>query len=119
MIGCVLLAVLFLVSGSLHFLIPQVYLSIVPPYLSAPLTLVYLSGAAEFLCGTGLLVPATRRAAAWGLIALLIAILPANIYMATAHVAAPGIMGHRWAQWLRIPLQLPLIYWAWLYTRRR
>jgi uncharacterized membrane protein len=53
------------------------------------------------------------------LVILLIAVLPANIYMATAHLAAPGIMGQSWAQWLRIPLQAPLIYWAWLYTRIR
>jgi uncharacterized membrane protein len=119
MIGRVLLAVLFLLAGSLHFLAPQIYLRIVPPYLPAPLALVYLSGAAEMLGGAGLLIPSTRQAAAWGLIALLIAVLPANIYMATAHLAAPGITGQSWAQWLRIPLQLPLIYWAWLYTRKR
>ena len=119
MIVCVLLAVLFLLSGSLHFLAPHLYLRIMPPYLPAPLTLVYISGAAEILGGAGLLIPATRQAAAWGLVALLIAVLPANIYMATAHLAVPGIMGQSWAQWLRIPLQAPLIYWAWLYTRMR
>jgi uncharacterized membrane protein len=119
MVGYILLAVLFLLSGSLHFVAPQLYLRIMPPYLPAPLTLVYVSGAAEFLCGAGLLFPSTRRAAAWGLVALLIAVLPANIYMATAHLTVPGIMGHSWAQWLRIPLQAPLIYWAWLYTRIR
>jgi uncharacterized membrane protein len=118
MAGCILLAALFLLSGSLHFLAPQIYLRIVPPYLPAPLALVHLSGAAEVLGGAGLLVPSTRQVAAWGLVVLLFVILPANIYMATAHLAAPGIMGHSWAQWLRIPLQLPLIYWAWLYTRK-
>jgi uncharacterized membrane protein len=119
MIGRVLLAVLFLCAGSLHFLAPHVYLRIVPPGLPAPLAIVYISGVAEILGGVGLLFPATRQAAAWCLIALLIAVLPANIYMATAHLAAPGIMGQSWAQWLRIPLQAPLIYWAWLYTRIR
>jgi uncharacterized membrane protein len=119
MIGRVLLAVLFLFAGSIHFLFPQIYLRIVPPSLPAPLAIVYISGIAEILGGIGLLLPATRQAAAWGLVALLIAVLPANIYMATAHLAAPGIMGQSWAQWLRIPLQLPLIYWTWLYTRTR
>jgi uncharacterized membrane protein len=119
MIGRTLLAVLFFFSGCFHLMAPEPYLRIVPPYLPARLALVYLSGVAEILGGTGLLIPTTRRAAAWGLVALLIAVLPANIHMATAHLAAPGIMGHRWAQWLRIPLQLPLIYWAWIYTRRR
>jgi uncharacterized membrane protein len=118
MIGRILLAVLFLAAGSLHFFIPQLYLKVVPPYLPAPRLLVSLSGAAEILGGFGLLIPSTVRIAAWGLIALLIAVLPANIYMATAHLPAPGIMGQSWAQWIRIPLQLPLIYWAWLYTKR-
>jgi uncharacterized membrane protein len=119
MIGRVLLAVLFLLSGTLHFAAPQLYLRIMPPYLPAPLTLVHVSGVAEIFGGAGLLIPATRRVAAWGLVVLLIVILPANIYMATAHLPVSGIMGHSWAQWLRIPLQLPLIGWAWLYTRRR
>ena len=112
-----ILAVLFLVAGSLHFLIPQPYLRIMPPALPAPLALIYISGAAEIIGGAGLLLPATHRLAAWGLIALLIAVLPANIYMAAAHLPFPGIAGQSWAQWLRVPLQLPLIYWCWLYTR--
>jgi uncharacterized membrane protein len=118
MIGRIALAVLFVLAGSIHFLAPQVYLKIVPPYLPAHLPIVYLSGIVEILGGVGLLIPSTRQAVAWGLVTLLIAVLPANIYMATAHLPAPGIMGQSWAQWLRIPLQLPLIYWAWLYTRR-
>jgi uncharacterized membrane protein len=117
--GRILLAVLFVFAGSLHFFVPQAYLRIVPPSLPAPLAIVYLSGIAEILGGIGLLFSATRQAAAWGLVILLIVVLPANIYMATAHLAAPGIMGQSWAQWLRIPLQAPLIYWVWLYTRTR
>jgi uncharacterized membrane protein len=117
MIGRILLAVLFIVAGSLHFLHPDIYLKIIPPWLPAHLAILYISGAAEILGGLGLLLPQTRHAAAWGLVTLLIVILPANIYMATAHLPAPGIMGQTWAQWLRIPLQLPLIFWAWLYTR--
>jgi uncharacterized membrane protein len=117
MIGRILLAVLFLVAGALHFVIPHPYLKIMPPWLPNPRLLVQISGAAEILGGLGLLVPSTRQAAAWGLIALLIAVLPANIYMASAHLQFPGIMGQSWAQWARVPLQFPLIYWAWLYTR--
>jgi uncharacterized membrane protein len=118
MIGRLLLSTLFLAAGALHFIAPRLYLRIVPPGLPAPLALVYISGAAEILGAIGLLVPAARSYAAWGLVVLLIAVLPANIYMATAHLAAPGIMGQSWTQWLRIPLQIPLIYWAWLYTRK-
>jgi uncharacterized membrane protein len=117
MIGRILLAALFLIAGSLHFFLPAIYLKIIPPWLPVHLAILYVSGAAEILGGLGLLYPPTRQAAAWGLVALLIAVLPANIYMATAHLAAPGIMGQSWAQWLRIPLQFPLIVWAWLYTR--
>lgn len=119
MIGRSLLAVLFIVAGILHFVIPQVYLKIMPPYLPWHSALLSISGAAEILGGLGLLAPMliVRHAAAWGLVALLVSVLPANIYMATEHLPIPGIMGQSWAQWLRIPLQIPLIYWAWSYTR--
>ena len=116
MIGRIVLAVLFVVAGSIHFLIPQTYLNIMPPSLPEPFALVYISGAAEILGGIGLLSPVTRAFAAWGLVALLIAVLPANVHMAVDHARFASIP--LWVLWLRIPLQLPLIYWAWLYTRR-
>ena len=117
MLGRIVLAIFFIVAGSLHFLLPQSYLKIMPPYLPAPLLLVRISGAAEILGGFGLFVPSTRQAAAWGLIALLIAVLPANVYMFIVHnrfASSP-----LWALWLRLPLQLPLIFWAWLHARNR
>jgi uncharacterized membrane protein len=101
----------------MHFVLPQAYLRIMPPYLPSPWLLVSISGAAEILGGVGILIPFTRHFAAWGLVALLIAVLPANIYTATAHLPLPGLAGESWLQWVRIPLQVPLIYWAWLYTR--
>ena len=110
-----LLALLFIAAGSLHFLRPALYLAIMPPALPAPLTLVYLSGLFEVLGGLGLLPRATRAAAAWGLIALLIAVSPANLHMAMNPQLYPKIP--HWALWARLPLQLPLIAWAWLYTR--
>ncbi len=74
-----------------------------------------LSGAAEVAGGLGLLLPATRRWAAWGLLALLVAVFPANVYMVglatELHIPA-------WVLWARLPLQVPLIGWAWLYARR-
>jgi uncharacterized membrane protein len=70
MIGQAILAVLFVVAGSLHFLIPQVYLKIMPPRLPVPWLLVQISGVAEILGGGGLMVPFTRPIAAWALIAL-------------------------------------------------
>jgi uncharacterized membrane protein len=112
-----LLAILFIAAGTLHFLIPQTYVRIMPPYIPAHLLLVHISGACEILGGLGLVFsPPIRSLAAWGLVALLITVMPANIYMATDHASYPSIPA--WALYLRLPLQLPLIWWAWLYTRR-
>ena len=111
-----LLALLFIAAGSLHFLRPAAYLAIMPPALPAPRTLVYLSGLCEILGGLGLLPRATRVAAAWGIIALLVAVFPANLHMAFNPQLYPKIP--TWTLWARLPLQLPLIAWAWLYTRR-
>lgn len=108
-------AAIFLIAGPLHFVFTPVYLRIMPPWLPAPRFLVQLSGVCEFLGGLGLLYPPSRRFAAWGLIALLIAVEPANIQMALDHDRWRNIP--EWALWLRVPLQLPLIYWAWLNTR--
>ena len=116
MAGRMVMGVLFIVAGALHFVLAKVYLGIMPPLLPAPLLLVYVSGAFEVLGGVGLLVPATQRFAAWGLIALLVAVWPANVYMATIPEHFPSIPG--WALWARVPLQIPLIWWAWQYARR-
>jgi uncharacterized membrane protein len=113
----IILALLFIAAGLLHFLIPRTYVAIMPSYLPAHLALVYASGLCEVLGGIGLLVnPPLRKAAAWGLVALLVAIFPANLNMAVHHASFPSTP--EWALWLRLPLQLPLIWWAWLYTRR-
>jgi uncharacterized membrane protein len=116
--GRVILGCFFVGAGVMHFVIPDVYVRIIPPALPAPRLLVLVSGIAEILGGLGLLVPATRRAAAWGLVMLLVAVFPANIYTAVAHVPFAGFFGQSWVQWLRLPLQIPLILWAWRYTRR-
>jgi uncharacterized membrane protein len=112
----IVLAVLFVVAGTLHFVLTPAYMKIMPPWLPEPMLLVQISGAAEILGGVGLLIPATRVFAAWGLVALLIAVLPANVQMALDHARWPGIPV--WALWARVPVQVPLIWWAWLYTRR-
>jgi uncharacterized membrane protein len=117
MIGRIILAIFFIAAGCMHFLIPQTYIKIMPPFLPAPRLIVQLSGVAEILGGLGLFLPSTRQAAAWGLVALLIAVFPAHIYMVVDHTRFASIP--LWALWLRLPLQLPLIYWAWLYTARR
>ncbi len=116
-LGRIFLSIVFIGSGVLHFAVSDAYMKIMPPQLPQPLLLVQISGIAELLGGIGLLVDSTRRAAAWGLVALLIAVWPANVYMAMAHLNFPGVLGQSWAQWLRVPLQIPMILWAWLYTR--
>ena len=110
---------LYVVAGVLHFVVPGLYAQIIPPILPAPLALVYLSGVAEIAVGVGLLIPRTRRYAAWATIALLVAIFPANVYMATSMVAIEGLGGgdpSSTARWLRLPLQGVLILWAYWYT---
>ncbi len=107
-------ALVFILAGLNHFLRPQLYASVVPPYLPWPLVLVYVSGGLELLLGAALLVPATQTLAAWGLVALLAAVFPANLYMAQ-NAAAFGIAPV--FLWLRLPLQAVLMAWAYAYTR--
>lgn len=110
-----LMATLYTLAGLNHFRAPGFYLKIMPPYLPAPEFLVFASGVAEAGLGLALFFPATRVMAAWGIIALLIAVFPANLYMAQKGSAVFGIPD--WALLLRLPLQLLLILWAWAYTR--
>jgi uncharacterized membrane protein len=110
---------LYVVAGILHFVVPELYAQIIPPFLPAPLALVYLSGVAEIVVGVGVLIPRTRRYAAWATIALLVAIFPANVYMATSMVVVEGIGGgdpSPLIRWGRLPLQGVLILWAYWYT---
>lgn len=88
-----------------------------PPYLSAPLALVYLSGLLEVLGGVGVLAPRFRKAAGWGLIALLVAVFPANLYMVAASepFTAQGIP--LWLLYARLPLQFILIAWVYWVTQ--
>ncbi len=111
-----LLALLFIAGGINHFSNPDPYVAIMPPYLPAPLVLVYVSGAAEVLLGILLLVPRFQRLAAWGLILLLVAVFPANLHMAIHPELFPEIPPA--ALWLRLPLQGVLIAWAYLFARR-
>lgn len=118
MIGLVmkwLFGLLFVLAGAAHFLRPDVYLKILPPYLPWHLELVYLSGFFEILLGVLFLIPRFTVPAAWGLIALLIAVFPANLHMAQNPGLYPGISPV--LLWLRLPLQGVLIAWAYAYTR--
>jgi len=113
-----LLATLFYsLAGVLHFLRPAMYLKIVPPYIPFPLAMVHISGAAEIAGGVGLLIPIVRRAAAWGLIALLVAVFPANVYMATNPVESGAAALSAAALWGRLLLQPIFIWWVWWCTK--
>jgi len=118
-IGALLAAIFYVVAGTLHFIKPEPYLRIMPPYIPWHVAMVRVSGVFEILGGLGLLVSETRRAAAWGLIALLIAVFPANIYMATNPIEAAAVSIASVLRWGRLPLQLLLIWWLLWCTRPR
>lgn len=112
-----LAALFFTSAGVLHFLRPAMYLKIMPPHIPWPLAMVYISGAAEIAGGVGILIPPARRAAALGLMALLVAVFPANIYMATNPVEAGASALPPAALWGRLLLQPVFIWWAWWCTK--
>lgn len=104
------MAAMFFFTGSDHFLNPQRYLPMLPPAVQP--ALIYISGFCELAGATGLLLRRMRRWAAWGLLALLIAIFPANIYVALSGSIA-GLPSSTWYYWVRLPIQFIFIAWAW------
>jgi uncharacterized membrane protein len=106
------LAVFLVVAGANHFRNPAIYLGMMPPWLPEPELLVQISGVAEILGGFGLLVPATRRLAGWGVVALLVAIFPANLHVAMQG-SMPGLDVPVWVLWLRLPFQAVFLAWVW------
>ncbi|MDQ3749991.1 MAG: DoxX family membrane protein [Acidobacteriota bacterium] len=103
-------------TGINHFLNPAFYLRIMPPVLPAPLVLIYLSGVFQIALGVLLLIPKFTRFSAWGLIALLIAVFPANIYMAINPQLFPEFS--LTALYARLPLQLVLIVLMFWFTQK-
>jgi uncharacterized membrane protein len=109
-----LLGLLFALAGLYHFVKPAFYLRMMPPYLPWHLFLVHLSGLCETALGLLLLTPKYTRFAAWGLIALLVAVFPANLHMAFNPQLFPEFSPV--ALWLRLPLQALLIAWVYSLT---
>ncbi len=105
----------YVVAGFNHFINTRMYLKIMPSYVPYHQAMVYISGIMEILFALLLLPSATRHASAWLIVVMLIAIFPANIQMAIDFWRRHN--PYLWLAILRLPLQLPLIYWAWLYTR--
>jgi uncharacterized membrane protein len=109
------LAIFFVLAGVNHFVNSPMYVKIMPPYLPWHLFLVELSGLFEIALGVLVLLPRFTRIAAWGLIALLIAVFPANLHMALHTDLYPTIPAA--ALWARLPLQAVLIAWAYWYSK--
>ncbi|MFC4452849.1 DoxX family protein [Deinococcus sonorensis] len=105
-----LCAALFVGAGTLHLATPEPFERIVPAWVPSARAAVLLSGVAELLGGLGLLLPATRPAARWGLGLLLVAVFPANVEMAQHAQRFPV---PAWVLWARLPLQPLLLWWVW------
>ncbi len=115
MVFLYLMAAAYLAAGIYHFVQPGFYKKLMPNYLPYHIQLIYISGVCEILLGLLLLPASTRIFAAWGVIALLIAIFPANIQMAINFWQRKN--PHLWIALLRLPLQFLLIWWAYIYTK--
>lgn len=108
-----IMGLFYVIAGINHFLYPDFYKKMIQNFLPFPLAIVYLSGLVEIILGLGVCIPETRSVSAIGIVLLLIAIFPANINMA--------LHPQDWkysplALYIRLPLQLVLIYWAWILT---
>jgi len=113
-------AAFYVVGGLNHLMNPEFYVAIVPPGLPNPEWLNVISGLAEIVLGVFVLEPRVRVLAAWGIIALLIAVFPANLWVALANIGLPGGepgTGNAVFNWVRLPFQGLFIVWAWWYTR--
>ncbi len=109
-----LLGLVLLVTGTLHLVAPEPYESIVPHFLGSPTSWVYASGVAELACAVGLLLRRTRRWAGWATVALFVAVFPANVQMAVDALQGGG---DALLPLVRLPLQVPLVWWAWWSSR--
>lgn len=109
-----LMAILYILAGLNHFRNPGMYIRIIPPFFKNPKLLNTVSGLAEVILGILLMLSFTTKYAAWGIIALLIAIFPANFYMFQNKKASFGLP--KWILFVRLSLQIVLIVWAFQYT---
>ncbi len=112
-----LMALLLLCAGTTHFARPRLFVQIVPPVVPWPWAVVYVSGGVELLLGIGLLVPRLSRVAALGVVLLLAAVFPANVYHWLGNVRVDGMVAPGWYHAIRLPLQGLLIAWAFWLSR--
>jgi uncharacterized membrane protein len=115
------LAAFFTFAGAMHFVRPRFYEAIVPPSLEEMKEeIVAVSGVAEIAGAAAVLHPASRRLGRWWLLALLLAVFPANVHMAVNPEQVKGLDLNRiprWALWARLPLQPLAMFWVWRATR--
>ncbi len=110
-ISIIIISLFFIIGGIAHFVLIEKFISIMPSYLAYPRALVIISGVFELLGGMAILFPQTRKVAGYGLIALIIAVFPANINMALHPQQDPTIP--LILLWLRLPLQFIFIWFVW------
>lgn len=108
------MAFIYFIAGINHFKSPKLYIKIIPPYFPNPKALNTISGIAEIVLGIALCIPQLSGVAAWGVIALLIAIFPTHLYMYFDPKASMGLP--KWVLLLRMPVQFGLMFWAYQYT---
>ena len=114
-VSIIIMSLFYISVGFNHFIKPYWFLQIVPPYLPYKLELVYISGFLEIILGVMLLIPSARIYAGWGLIILLIAVYPANIYLAQTNGAAMNTTPL--IAWARLPFQFVFIALAYWHTK--
>ena len=108
-----LMAAMYIVAGSIHFIKPKAYTSIMPSYIPAPKSMVFWSGVAEIILGIGCCFAATRSLSLWGIILMLFVFLPVHIDMISNEKLQNKVPA--WFIWLRLPMQFGLMYWAYFY----
>lgn len=109
-----LMASIYIIIGFIHLIKPKAFMRIMPRYIPNHRELVYLSGVIEIVLGVTVCIAATKTYAAWGIIAMLIAFFPVHIYMIENKKASLGLP--KPVLYLRLLIQIGLIYWAYLYT---
>lgn len=114
-----LMAGFYFFAGINHFLQPELYIPLIPDYFPAKEFLNIIVGVAEVFGGMGLLIPQTKKIAAWGIVVLLIALIPSHIYFIQLGSCVEDVLcTPEWLGWLRLLIIHPiLIWWAWIYTK--
>jgi len=107
---------LYIAAGFNHFINPQFYLKIMPPWVPYHKEMVFISGVCEILFAMLLIFPSTRRLGAWGIILLLVAVFPANVQMLLNYNKENNPL--LWVAIVRLPVQLILIWWAYGFARK-